>query len=149
MSPLRVQRPADRKNCSIPRAQDQGLYPCRCHGIVTAEQENRFSGGSRLCAALSHRVCRLRTIRGLPARQQMARQMVPYGNNQAPNTNSRALNGTIHAVRFASGYFFCFVLKDAWGTSDSLFVSSPDAGQIARQQENIGIPKYPILCGRI
>ena len=81
--------------------------------------------------------------KGLPARQQTARQMVPYGNNQAPNTNSRALNGTRRAVRYAPGYFFCFVPRDAQGTSDSLFVSAPDAGRIARQRENIGMPKYP------
>ena len=81
--------------------------------------------------------------KGLPARQQTARQMVPYGNNQAPNTNSRALNGTRRAVRYAPGYFFCFVPRDAQGTSDSLFVSAPDAGRIARQRENTGMPKYP------
>ena len=81
--------------------------------------------------------------KGLPARQQSARQMVPYGSNQAPNTNSRALNGTRRAVRYAPGYFFCFLPRDAQGTSDSLFVSAPDAGRIARQRENIGMPKYP------
>ena len=80
--------------------------------------------------------------KGLPARQQMVRQTVPYGNNQASN-NSRALAGTRRAVRYAPGYFFCFVPRDAQGTSDSLFVSAPDAGRIARQRENIGMPKYP------
>ncbi|KAL9136360.1 MAG: hypothetical protein Q9175_002436 [Cornicularia normoerica] len=78
-----------------------------------------------------------------PARQQNARQLVPYGNNQGPNMNSRALNGTRRAVRYAPGYFFCFVPRDAQGTSDSLFISAPDAGRIARQRENTGMPKYP------
>ena len=81
--------------------------------------------------------------KALPARQQTARQMVPYGNNQAPNTNSRALNGTRRAVRYAPGYFFCFVPRDAQRTSDSLFISAPDSGRISRQRENIGMPKYP------
>lgn len=81
--------------------------------------------------------------RGSPARQQSARQMVPYGNNQGPVMNSRALIGTRWAVRYAPGYFFCFVPSDAQGTSDSLFVSAPDAGRIARQRENTSMPKYP------
>lgn len=81
--------------------------------------------------------------RGSPARQQSARQMVPYGSNQGPVTNSRALLGARRAVRYAPGYFFCFSPSDAQGTSDSLFVSAPDAGRIARQRENTNMPKYP------
>ena len=80
--------------------------------------------------------------RGPPARQPNASQVVPYGNNQGPNTNSRALTGTRRAVRFAPGYFFCFVPRDAQGTSDSLFISAPDSGRIARQRENTSMPKY-------
>lgn len=81
--------------------------------------------------------------RGPPARQPNTSQMVPYGNNQIPSTNSRALTETRRAVRYAPGYFFCFVPRDAQGTSDSLFVSAPDAGRIARQRENTSLPKYP------
>ena len=78
-----------------------------------------------------------------PARQPNASQVVPYGNNQGLSTNSRALTGTRRAVRYAPGYFFCFVPRDAQGTSDSLFVSAPDAGRIARQRENTSMAKYP------
>ena len=78
-----------------------------------------------------------------PARQPNASQMVPYGNNQGLSTNSRALTGTRRAVRYAPGYFFCFVPRDAQGTSDSLFISAPDAGRIARQRENTSMAKYP------
>lgn len=81
--------------------------------------------------------------KGPSPRQQNARQMVPYGNSQGPNTNSRALTGTRRAVRYAPGYFFCFVPKDAQGTSDSLFISAPDAGRVARQRENTSMAKYP------
>ena len=81
--------------------------------------------------------------RGPPARQPNAGQMVPYGNNQGPNTNSKALTGTRRAVRYAPGYYFCFVPRDAQGTSDSLFISAPDAGRIARQRENPNMVKYP------
>ena len=78
-----------------------------------------------------------------PARQPNASQVVPYGNNQGLSTNSRALTGTRRAVRYAPGYFFCLVPRDAQGTSDSLFVSAPDAGRIARQRENPSMAKYP------
>ena len=81
-----------------------------------------------------------------PARQQNVNQMVPYGNNQGPSTNSRALSGTRRAVRYAPGYFFCFVPKDAQGISDSLFISAPDAGRIARLRENPSMAKYPEFC---
>ena len=81
--------------------------------------------------------------RGPAARQPNSSQMVPYGNNQGPKTNSKALTGTRRAVRYAPGYFFCFVPRDAQGTSDSLFVSAPDAGRIARQRENPSMAKYP------
>ena len=78
-----------------------------------------------------------------PARQPNTSQMVPYGNNQGPSTSSRALTGTRRAVRYAPGYFFCFVPRDAQGTSDSLFISAPDAGRIARQRETSTMAKYP------
>ena len=78
-----------------------------------------------------------------PARQPNVSQVVPYGNNQGLSTNSRALTGTRRAVRYAPGYFFCFVPRDAQGTSDSLFVSAPDAGRIARQRENTSMAKFP------
>ena len=81
--------------------------------------------------------------RGEPARQQTARQVAPYSSNQGPNMNSRALNGTRRAVRYTPGYFFCFVPRDAQGTSDSLFVSAPDAGRVSRQRENTTVAKYP------
>ena len=81
--------------------------------------------------------------RGPPARQPTASQMVPYGNSQGLSTNSRALTGTRRAVRYAPGFFFCFVPRDAQGTSDSLFISAPDAGRIARQRENTTMAKYP------
>lgn len=80
--------------------------------------------------------------RGPPARQQNSGQMVPYGNSQGSNTNSNALTRTRRAIRYAPGYFFCFVPRDAQGTSDSLFVSAPDAGRIARLRENSSMPKY-------
>ena len=80
---------------------------------------------------------------GSSTRQPNVSQMVPYGTNQGPSTNSKILMGTRRAVRYAPGYFFCFVPKDAQGTSDSLFVSAPDAGRIARLRENPSMAKYP------
>ena len=78
-----------------------------------------------------------------PARQPNASQVVPYGNSQGLSTASKALTGTRWAVRYAPGYFFCFIPRDAQGTSDSLFISAPDAGRIVHHRENTSMVKYP------
>lgn len=48
-----------------------------------------------------------------------------------------SLNPARYASRFPPGYFFCFVCKDPMQKSDSLFISSPDSGRIARSQETV------------
>lgn len=82
---------------------------------------------------------------GSPANQQNPTRIVQYGNNQGVNTTSKALTRTRRAVRYSPGYFFCFVPRDPQGTSDTLFVSAPDAGRIARLRENPSLSKYPEL----
>lgn len=44
---------------------------------------------------------------------------------------------TRSAARFPPGYWFCFTNKDATGKEDSLFISSPDSGRVAKSQENV------------
>ena len=78
-----------------------------------------------------------------PADQQASEQMIPYGNNQVVTNTSKALTPTRKAVRYSPGYFFCFVPRDQ-GT-DSLFLSAPDSGRIARLRENPSLPRYPEL----
>ena len=78
-----------------------------------------------------------------PTGQQPSTQMASYGNNPALNNTSKALVPTRRAVRYAPGYFFCFVPKDEG--NDLLFVSAPDTGRIARGRENPSLPKYPEL----
>ncbi|KAJ5080892.1 hypothetical protein N7456_013602 [Penicillium angulare] len=46
------------------------------------------------------------------------------------------LSPTRLANRFPPGYFFCFTCQDATQKADSLFISSPDSGRVAKSQEN-------------
>ncbi|KAJ5888990.1 nucleoporin [Penicillium taxi] len=47
----------------------------------------------------------------------------------------RSLAPTHMAARFPPGYFFCFTCKDATQKIDSLFISAPDSGRVARFSE--------------
>lgn len=66
-------------------------------------------------------------------------------SNQNVQTSSRALVPTRTAVRYPPGYFFCFVSNDPQGGTDSLFISGPDSGRIARPQESSQLSKYAEL----
>ena len=79
----------------------------------------------------------------LPTEQQASAQMIPYGNNPNLDNTSKALIPTRRAVRFAPGYFFCFVARDQ--STDLLFLSAPETGRIARLRENPTLPRYPEL----
>ena len=78
--------------------------------------------------------------------RSVSTQMITYGNGQTLHTTSRALLPTRKAVRFSPGFFFCFVPRDQ--NNDSLFISAPDTGRIARFRENPGFPKFPELALR-
>ena len=77
--------------------------------------------------------------------QQNSTQVVHYGNSQGLNTTSKALAQTRKAIRYAPGFFFCFVPRDPQGTVDSLFISAPDTGRIADAQKNSRPFKYAEL----
>ncbi|KAJ6096914.1 hypothetical protein N7486_007660 [Penicillium sp. IBT 16267x] len=47
------------------------------------------------------------------------------------------LSPTRMAARFPPGYFFCFASKDLAQKADTLFISSPDSGRVARAQDNV------------
>lgn len=66
-------------------------------------------------------------------------------SNQSVQTSSRTLVPTRTAVRYPPGYFFCFVSNDPQGGTDSLFISGPDSGRIARSQESSQVSKYAEL----
>ena len=61
---------------------------------------------------------------------------------QGINASSKALTPTRNAVRYPPGFFFGFVAKDPQGTTDTLFVSGPDSGRIARPQDSSRLSKY-------
>lgn len=48
-----------------------------------------------------------------------------------------SLDPTRFTVRYPPGYFFCFTCKDPTQKSDTLFISSPDSGRVARAQDNL------------
>ncbi|PTU17893.1 hypothetical protein P175DRAFT_0445042 [Aspergillus ochraceoroseus IBT 24754] len=41
------------------------------------------------------------------------------------------------SARYPPGYFFCFTCKDTMQKTDTLFISAPDSGRVARSQENV------------
>ena len=75
------------------------------------------------------------------AQQQPSTQVSPYANSQI-NTSSKALTQTRSSYRYAPGFFFCFVNKDSQNQPESLFISAPDAGRIARPQEPSRVSRY-------
>ncbi|WEW59573.1 hypothetical protein PRK78_005047 [Emydomyces testavorans] len=54
----------------------------------------------------------------------------------------QSLNPTRSAERFPPGYFFCFTPKDPLNRVDTLFISTPDSGRLARPQET-SLPLKP------
>ncbi|EEP77581.1 conserved hypothetical protein [Uncinocarpus reesii 1704] len=54
----------------------------------------------------------------------------------------QSLNPTRSAERFPPGYFFCFTAKDPLNRVDTLFITAPDSGRLARPQET-GLPLKP------
>ncbi|RDW83688.1 putative non-repetitive nucleoporin [Aspergillus mulundensis] len=47
------------------------------------------------------------------------------------------LSPTTTSARYPPGYFFCFTCQDSTQKSDTLFISAPDSGRVARSQENV------------
>lgn len=77
--------------------------------------------------------------------QQGSMQVTSYNSNQGLNTSSRALVQTRSAYRYAPGFFFAFVSKGPQAQADSLFISAPDSGKIARPQDPSRLSKYAEL----
>ena len=83
---------------------------------------------------------------GRPPEQKSPVQSSRVGPYSGPavDTQSKTLLRTRKAMRYPPGYFFCFVPKDAQGQADSVFVSSPDSGRIARPQDSsqVALTRY-------
>jgi nuclear pore complex protein Nup155 len=74
--------------------------------------------------------------------QRSPGQLIPYQANEAIDTSSQSLIPTRKAIRYAPGYCLCFTNKGAGGAIDTLFISSPDSGRIARPQDQSQITRY-------
>ncbi|RAL07213.1 putative non-repetitive nucleoporin [Aspergillus homomorphus CBS 101889] len=59
-----------------------------------------------------------------------------YHPSVAASIPVHTLQPTRFSVRYPPGHFFCFTSKDS-ATSDSLFISAPDSGRVARSQETV------------
>lgn len=76
---------------------------------------------------------------------QSSRQLAMYNNSQGINTSSKALVTTRSAHRYAPGFFFAFVSRNGQTQTDSLFISAPDTGRIARPQDPSRLSRYAEL----
>ena len=74
--------------------------------------------------------------------QQKALTMVNYQSGITVNTQSKALSPTRTAQRFAPGHFFCFKRKNPQDYQDTLFLSAPDSGRIARPPDGTQPTRY-------
>ncbi|PWY90698.1 non-repetitive nucleoporin [Aspergillus heteromorphus CBS 117.55] len=67
------------------------------------------------------------TLQGQPRFQPSVASRVPI----------HTLQPTRFTVRYPPGYFLCFTCKDTTHKADSLFISAPDSGRVARSQESV------------
>ena len=79
------------------------------------------------------------------SQHQGSMQVATYTGNPGINTSSKALRPTRTANRYPPGYFFCFVSKDPQVATDTLFISAPDSGRIARPQEPAQLSRFAEL----
>ncbi|KAI9775046.1 MAG: hypothetical protein M1839_001598 [Geoglossum umbratile] len=74
--------------------------------------------------------------------QKSPSQSVLYQASDAIDTSSKSLIPSRMAVRYSPGYCLCFTNKESGGAIDTLFISSPDSGRIARPQDQSQITRY-------
>ncbi|KAI9839285.1 MAG: hypothetical protein M1819_003280 [Sarea resinae] len=74
--------------------------------------------------------------------QAPSNQLMGYSGSPSVNLQSKSLKPTRSAFRFSPGYFLCFVPKDPQAATDTLFLSSPDSGRIARPQDSSQLTRY-------
>ncbi len=80
-----------------------------------------------------------------PQQQQQSNQVANYqGNPGTPGTDtqSKSLDRTRTAHRYPPGYFLCFVPGNQQGSTDLIFLSTPDTGQILQEKDSSQRPLY-------
>ena len=109
-----------------------------CRIFMSATSSYSWSVTDKLKAPSSMQVQHIR----FPPSESNRHFQQQYGNDARTNTSSRTLNPTREAYRYPPGYFLCFVTNDPQTGTDSLFMSSPDAGRIAKSQESPRALRY-------
>ncbi|KAK2759529.1 hypothetical protein FQN54_003008 [Arachnomyces sp. PD_36] len=105
---------------------------------------NLLPGSSSNNAPTSMQAHHVKTPPVDPRSAEQMQQSLPGASYQA-STGARVpihtLNPTRSAQRFPPGYFFCFANKDPLNRVDTLFISTPDSGRIAKPHEGSIPPK--------
>ena len=60
-----------------------------------------------------------------------------FQSSVASRVPIHTLQPTRFTVRYPPGYFLCFTCKDTTNKADTLFISAPDSGRVARSQESV------------
>ena len=117
-----------------------------CRMFLSATSSYGWSAGDSSSAPSSMQVQHIKfpppDLAANAPQQQSSTQMTNYQGNSGINTSSKALKPTRTAQRFAPGYFFCFAPKDPQAVTDTLFISAPDSGRIARPQDASQLTRY-------
>ncbi|KAG8531679.1 uncharacterized protein KY384_003311 [Bacidia gigantensis] len=80
-----------------------------------------------------------------PPQQQDLSQPAPYIANSTVSTLSSSLTATRKARRFAPGYNLCFVQKNDRSPAQTVLLTAPDSGQIARPPDSSRASRFPEL----
>ena len=122
---------------------------CRIYMSATSSSSFYTSVAGSSSAPNSMQVQHVKFPPSDAARQSQPQQSAPsqtasYGQNGSFDNASRSLTPTRKAKRFAPGSFLCFIQKDPTSPTETIFLSAPDSGRIARPPD-AGPPRFPEL----
>ena len=120
-----------------------------CRIYMSATSSSSFYVGAGSSSSSGPNSMQVQHVKFPPSdsvQQSRPQQPAPpsYTQGVTLNINSRSLVPARKAKRFPPGAFFCFVQRDPNSPVETVFVSSPDSGRIARPP-NTGPPRFPEL----
>lgn len=121
---------------------------CRVFMSATSSYGSPITGSSNAPTSMQVQHVKFPPADSVPtqgSQQQNNMQMTTYSSNPGINTSSKALRPTRRAARYPPGYFFCFVSRAPQVAADSLFITAPDSGRIARPQESSQLSRFAEL----